>query len=227
MEIEKIKTNKSIESSLVTKAKQAKADSEPNRGFEQHALTVGLYQNYLTRVSEGLEDYRLGQVKATPIVAHETQRIVGLERSDAEPNLRQFGELLADYRGRIGITRGGLARIVSMDASHIFRLEHGERNIGPRSLDPFIQALELNEQEADGFITAAGFKTRGYEIVTRRLRIPKPPKQEVTKSIKTSIWEKIDLDQKTRLFRQELYARRLLEDYRTWVGVGLTDLSES
>jgi transcriptional regulator with XRE-family HTH domain len=69
-----------------------------------------------------------------------------------------FGPLLEELRGRAHISRNGLAKEASCDASYLTRIEHGDRN-PPRQhiVETLARALRLSVVDRTRLLVAAGY----------------------------------------------------------------------
>jgi UTP--glucose-1-phosphate uridylyltransferase len=68
-----------------------------------------------------------------------------------------FGQLLQQLRKRKGLSRSALAERVGLDASHIYRIETGDRQPSRESALALAEALETDEEPANKLLIAAGY----------------------------------------------------------------------
>lgn len=72
--------------------------------------------------------------------------------------MASFGELLRDFRTRANLSQRVLAQLVGISASHLSRLERGEREVASRSLALQIaKILDLSPEETDLWLISAGY----------------------------------------------------------------------
>jgi transcriptional regulator with XRE-family HTH domain len=69
----------------------------------------------------------------------------------------QFGQLLAYYRQRAGISQSRLARMIHVDHSFVSRLEHGTRGPSRETVLAIARALNLSDQERDELLLSARY----------------------------------------------------------------------
>jgi len=69
----------------------------------------------------------------------------------------RFGELLAQYRRRAGISQARLARMIHADHSTISRLESGSRGPSRQMVLAIARALSLSNQERDKLLLSARY----------------------------------------------------------------------
>jgi transcriptional regulator with XRE-family HTH domain len=89
-------------------------------------------------------------------------RCAARERSrsgaETQPTDESFGAMLRRCRQQTGLSQNALARLVSIDASYIHRLESGERDAPTRQvIEALARALLLTMAESDCLLFAAGY----------------------------------------------------------------------
>lgn len=78
--------------------------------------------------------------------------------AETQPTDETFGVMLRRRRQQIGLSQNALARLVSIDASYIHRLESGERDAPTRQvIEALARALVLTMAELDCLLFAAGY----------------------------------------------------------------------
>lgn len=70
-----------------------------------------------------------------------------------------FGKLLREAREAAGLTRTELGHRISLDASHIYRLEAGDRRPSQDSVIVLAEALATDGEAMSKWLTAAGYET--------------------------------------------------------------------
>lgn len=76
--------------------------------------------------------------------------------------VKTFGVLLRRYRYRRGLSQRRLASMINMNGSHLSRIERGHKPPPRRdSIAKLSIALQLNDEERDSFLEAAGYATVG------------------------------------------------------------------
>jgi len=71
----------------------------------------------------------------------------------------EFGPTLKHYRQRRGLTKKALADRVDVDASHITRVESGERGVSRELVERLALALNATLQEEHELLRTSGFMT--------------------------------------------------------------------
>ena len=79
-------------------------------------------------------------------------------------NLFMFKETLAELRKKHGLSQNELARSSLISPDHIAKMEQGRRRPPKKkTLIKIINALNLNEEDKDRLISAAGYSSRNNE----------------------------------------------------------------
>jgi UTP--glucose-1-phosphate uridylyltransferase len=69
----------------------------------------------------------------------------------------EFGDLLRRARERAALSRDQLARRVGLDASHLFRIETGDRKPSRDAVLALVEGLELDDPTANQWLVTAGY----------------------------------------------------------------------
>jgi transcriptional regulator with XRE-family HTH domain len=69
-----------------------------------------------------------------------------------------FGNMLREFRSRVGLSQRALAEKADIDTSYISRIESGERKITSRSVAlQLAKILQLSQEETDLWLISAGY----------------------------------------------------------------------
>lgn len=82
-----------------------------------------------------------------------------------------FGQTLARYRAKAGVSQAELARQTDFDHSYISRLEAGVRTPTRRAVESFSNSLKLKSGDHAVLLAAAGFVPLGSEIVSHKILV--------------------------------------------------------
>jgi transcriptional regulator with XRE-family HTH domain len=74
-----------------------------------------------------------------------------------------FGRLLTSLRESKSLTKAQVAANAGLDASSISRLESGERNPEPHTVEAVARGLDLNPVDKERLLATAGFRSQAWD----------------------------------------------------------------